>query len=70
MLDWTGCGRIMANLWRKLRRDARGATAVEYGLIVSLIVIVIASGISSVGGATGGIWANVANKVSAAMPTA
>jgi pilus assembly protein Flp/PilA len=60
----------MINLWRKLRQDARGATAVEYGLIVSLVVVVIASGITSVGGATGGMWVNIANKVSAAMPTA
>lgn len=60
----------MINLWRKLRQDARGATAVEYGLIVSLVVVAIASGITSVGGATGGMWGNIANKVSAAMPTA
>lgn len=58
----------MANLWRKLRRDARGAAAVEYGLIVSLIVIGIVSSISSVGGVTGGMWGDVANKVAAVSP--
>jgi pilus assembly protein Flp/PilA len=58
----------MANLWTRLVRDARGATAIEYGLIVSLIVIVIVSGISRVGGQTGGMWGNMANKVAAVTP--
>ena len=58
----------MANLWTRLCRDARGATAIEYGLIVSLIVIVVMSGISGLGGQTGGMWGNLANKVTAATP--
>jgi len=70
MPEKAGCGRIMANLWRKLPHDARGATAIEYGLIVSLIVLGIVSGVSSVGGATGGMWSDVANKVAAVTPKA
>ncbi|PZU10226.1 Flp family type IVb pilin [Sphingomonas sp.] len=60
----------MANLCKKLWRDSRGATAIEYGLIVSLVVIAIVAGISSVGGATGGLWGNMANKVAAVTPNA
>ncbi|MDO6413586.1 Flp family type IVb pilin [Sphingomonas sp. BIUV-7] len=58
----------MRHLLTKLCRDARGATAIEYGLIVSLVVIAIVAGISSVGGATGNLWGNMANKVSAVTP--
>jgi pilus assembly protein Flp/PilA len=60
----------MARLGRKLWRDARGATAIEYGLIVSLIVIAIVAGISKVGGSTGNLWGNMSNKVAAVTPTA
>ena len=46
-----------------LRRDERGATAVEYGLIVSLIFLAIVGAMSSFGvGATG-----VINRVSVAI---
>ena len=48
--------------------NARGATAIEYGLIVALIVIAIVISISAVGGGTHDIWGNMANKVSNAMP--
>jgi pilus assembly protein Flp/PilA len=52
----------------KLIADVRGATALEYGLIVALIVIAIVIAISNVGGGTSGIWGNMTNKVSNAMP--
>ncbi len=60
----------MGRLGRKLWRDARGATAIEYGLIVSLIVIAIVAGISQVGGSAGSLWGNMTNKVAAVTPTA
>ncbi|WP_404712811.1 Flp family type IVb pilin [Sphingomonas sp. MMS24-J13] len=47
----------------KLARDTRGATAIEYGLIVALLVIVIVAGVSALGGATGDMWSNMAAKV-------
>ncbi len=53
----------------KLVRNKRGATAIEYGLIVALIVIVVVAGISKLGGSNGGAWGNMTNKVSNAMPT-
>jgi pilus assembly protein Flp/PilA len=52
----------------KLIRNARGATAIEYGLIVALIVIVVMVGISALGSSNGSIWGNTADKVSTALP--
>ena len=43
--------------------DARGATAIEYGLIVALLVIAIISGVSALGGATSEMWGNMTYKV-------
>jgi pilus assembly protein Flp/PilA len=58
----------MSRLIGKFIRDARGATAVEYGLIVALLVIAIISGVSVLGGATGNMWNNMTAKVSAVQP--
>ena len=52
----------------KLIGNERGATAIEYGLIVALIVIAIVIAISTVGGGAHDIWANMANKAGNAMP--
>lgn len=52
----------------KLIHDIRGATAIEYGLIVALIVIAIVSGISALGGTNGSVWGNMTGKVANAMP--
>jgi len=53
----------------KLMADVRGATAIEYGLIVSLIVIAIVVGISALGSSNGGAWGNLSNKVDNALPS-
>ncbi len=53
----------------KLAGNERGATAIEYGLIIALIVIAIVMAISTVGGGAHDIWANMANKAGNAMPT-
>jgi pilus assembly protein Flp/PilA len=47
-------------------RDPRGATAVEYGLIVAMIVIVMVVALKQVANANTDIWRNVSEKVSAA----
>ncbi len=42
----------LRNAWRRLRRlgtDAKGAIAIEYGLIAALIAVVIIGAIGSVG---------------------
>jgi pilus assembly protein Flp/PilA len=50
----------------RLCRCRRAATAVEYGLIVALIVIVMVSALQLVANTNTGIWNNVADKVQAA----
>ena len=52
----------------EIPKDEKGATAVEYGLIVALIVIVAVVGIQALGGSSASIWGNIANKASDAMP--
>ena len=42
--------------FRRLRRDKRGATAIEYGLIVALIGVAIMGALSTLGGGVGGMW--------------
>ena len=46
---------------RRLRRDKRGATAIEYGLIVALIAIAMMGGLSTLGGGAGGMWTNLSS---------
>ena len=43
-----------------LPRDKRGATAIEYGLIVALIAIAMMGGLRTLGGGAGGMWTNLA----------
>ncbi|MCW2361744.1 MULTISPECIES: Flp family type IVb pilin [Sphingobium] len=41
----------------------KGATAVEYGLILSLIVLALVTGVSHLGSATTRTWNEVSNEV-------
>ena len=47
----------------KLYRDERGATAVEYGLILALVFLAMVGAVASVAGTTTGMWNYVSNKV-------
>ena len=49
----------------KLIRDIKAASAVEYALICSLIVIAMIAGLNSVAGRTTNMWNDVSNNVSA-----
>lgn len=49
----------------RLWRCQRGATAIEYGLILSLVVLAIIAALSSFASKTTGMWNNVAAEVSA-----
>ncbi len=51
---------IRKNL-RKLSADKRGATAIEYGLIVALIVVAMIGGLTMLGGGTSGMWTKINN---------
>ena len=59
--------RAIRTTTRRLRSDKRGATAIEYGLIVALIAVAIVGGLKSLGGAADGMWGRVANQVNAVM---
>ena len=52
---------------KKLLRDTRGATAIEYGLIVALVVIAILVSLHSVADENTGLWAIVTSNVTANM---
>ena len=53
------------NLLRKLLHDGAGATAIEYGLIASLIAVALIGGV----GLLGGSLSNVFNYVSTQLTT-
>ena len=46
-----------------IRKDERGATAVEYGLILALIFLAIVVGVSNLASTTVGMWNNSTNAV-------
>ncbi len=58
---------IRTNL-RKLGADQRGATAIEYGLIVALIAVAAMGGMQSLGGGVGGMWGKLSNDMNTYMP--
>lgn len=47
--------------------DETGATAIEYGLIASLITIVCIASFVGLGAGNGGMWDNVRNKIGDAL---
>jgi pilus assembly protein Flp/PilA len=50
-------------LFTKLKRDERGATAVEYGLILALIVLAILGALTGFANKSIEMWGNVATTV-------
>ncbi|QLC21155.1 Flp family type IVb pilin [Parasphingopyxis sp. CP4] len=53
----------MKNGLRKIVRDERGATVIEYGLIVSLVVLAMVGALGTVAGTTTNMWNDVSNEV-------
>jgi pilus assembly protein Flp/PilA len=53
----------MRNLIKKLHKDNKGATAIEYGLIAGLIAIVIVTAVTTLGTNVSNIFTNVNAKV-------
>ncbi len=51
----------MHKMLRKFAVDRRGATAIEYGLIVTMIAIACVGAFSTFGDRTGEIWGHVSN---------
>jgi len=60
----------MRKAFKRLAQDRRGASAMEYGLILALIFVVMMASISVLGDSTRGAWGNIATKVGAVTPSA
>ena len=52
----------MISILRQICCDEAGATAVEYGLIVALIVIAMISALSGVANESNSMWDNISSK--------
>ena len=61
---------FFSNLANRLRRDQRGATAVEYGIMVSLIAVVIIVAVTLLGGTLKDTFTQVQCSVSGGTFTA
>jgi len=57
----------MLNHMLRLFRDDQAATAVEYAVLLALILMALISTISALGDSTHGLWANDASQIDAAM---
>jgi pilus assembly protein Flp/PilA len=51
----------------KIRFDQTGATAIEYGLILSLMVIAMMFGLNAFAASADGVWQNVRISVTTAI---
>lgn len=65
---------LYTNLMIRLRNEEKGATAVEYGIMVALIAVVIIVAVSTLGGQLEGLFTGVstdiANPTTTTVPTA
>jgi pilus assembly protein Flp/PilA len=55
------------NILRMLGADQRGATAIEYGLLVALITVASIGGMEALGGGVGGKWGTLLSKMNTYM---
>ncbi len=53
----------MIRLMQRLLADRKGGTAIEYGLIASVIIITMLASFIQLANSTTGIWGNVNNKI-------
>ncbi|MEH3106837.1 MAG: Flp family type IVb pilin [Sphingomonas fennica] len=56
----------MGHVWRRLRRERRGATAIEYGLLLACIAMVLATAFHALNAQTGNLFGRV---TAALLPT-
>lgn len=59
--------RIRQHRLRRLYDESKGATTIEYGLILALIVTMMLAGLVLLSGNNGNLWGNLSIKVSNAM---
>jgi pilus assembly protein Flp/PilA len=53
----------MKNLFARFAKDESGATAIEYGLIATLIAVAIIVGATAVGGALNATFTNISTQL-------
>jgi pilus assembly protein Flp/PilA len=56
----------MKKFTKRFLRDNKGVTAIEYGLIAGLVVLVIATAVTNIGSNLSTVLTNVANKIATA----
>lgn len=61
--------RISTEIRTRLSREEEGATAVEYGLIVGLIAVVIIGAFAALSGALEGLFADITGTLGGAETT-
>jgi pilus assembly protein Flp/PilA len=57
----------MIALLTAIRRDKRGTTTIEYGMICGMIVLAIIAAVQALGSENGGMWSGVSTKAVTAM---
>lgn len=58
---------VLTKFLKHIGNDCQGATAVEYGLIVSLVVLAMVGALQAVGNANTGQWEGVSDETSDVM---
>lgn len=58
---------VVTNFLKQMGSDSRGATAVEYGLIISLVVIAMVGALKAVADSSNAQWAIVSDEVEGVM---
>ena len=58
---------VLTKFLKHIGSDSQGATAVEYGLIISLIVIAMVGALQSVGNANSSQWNKVTDETTSVM---
>lgn len=59
--------RVVSERARAFLRDESGQTAIEYGLIITVIIVAALAGYKAMGNATVNLFTNVANTAGKAM---
>ncbi|WP_205678762.1 Flp family type IVb pilin [Aquisphaera insulae] len=57
----------MRRLLSRLRRDDEAATAVEYAIMLALILIAVMTAINAIGSTSSGIWATDTSNITSAI---
>lgn len=58
----------MLALLRRFRKDERGATAIEYGLLAALIAVAIITAVTTLGTDLSNLFSGISNKITAVTP--